>query len=123
MSRPGGDAGGNPKHPFYLTANGALLMLSGLLVGLLVSGAPYPRLMREQGPGDRGRECGSAGRRTVARVAGAGVSRGAEHRSYCGLDTSCIGCVQEEMKKEHRAPFEAVNLNASGPVRVAAVLR
>lgn len=34
-----------PRQAFCLTANGALLILAGLLCGLAVSAAPYPRLM------------------------------------------------------------------------------
>jgi hydroxylaminobenzene mutase len=35
----------NSKPSSYLTGNGALLMLVGLLCGLTISAAPYPRLM------------------------------------------------------------------------------
>jgi (hydroxyamino)benzene mutase len=33
------------KQSYYLTANGSMLILTGLLCGLTVFGAPYPRLM------------------------------------------------------------------------------
>jgi (hydroxyamino)benzene mutase len=35
----------NPKQSYYLTGNGALMILAGLLSGLTVAAAPYPRLM------------------------------------------------------------------------------
>lgn len=35
----------NPKQSYYLTGNGALMILVGLLCGLAVAAAPYPRLM------------------------------------------------------------------------------
>ena len=38
-------AAGNPKQSYYLTGNGALMMLAGLVCGLTISAAPYPRLM------------------------------------------------------------------------------
>ena len=38
-------AAGNPKPSYYLTGNGALMVLAGLLCGLTVSAVPYPRLM------------------------------------------------------------------------------
>jgi hydroxylaminobenzene mutase len=36
---------GRVEHSYYLAANGAVLMLVGLLCGLAVAAAPYPRLM------------------------------------------------------------------------------
>ena len=38
-------AASNPRHSYYLTGNGALMILAGLLCGLTISAAPYPRLM------------------------------------------------------------------------------
>ncbi len=35
----------NREQPYYLAGNGTLMMLAGLLCGLAVGAAPYPRLM------------------------------------------------------------------------------
>jgi len=45
MTREYGQAAANPGQARYLTMNGALMMLAGLLCGLTVGAAPYPRLM------------------------------------------------------------------------------
>ena len=45
MTRENVQASANPGQARYLTMNGAFMMLAGLLSGLTIAAAPYPRLM------------------------------------------------------------------------------
>jgi hydroxylaminobenzene mutase len=45
MTRVYAQAAANPGQSHYLTMNGAVMILAGLLSGLTVGAAPYPRLM------------------------------------------------------------------------------